>query len=429
MGVEVDAKQRTTGRPKGVALLLSQSFLPGGGGLERFVNFVAAELEAQSIARTEVICLSKGDQKNEADFDAKYPRRVFRGKNRLYLKARGLNQHFNSVVGGNQQLNVLGKASMFLYVAVTMCSMAGLVVKRAWAHRKSNIVLHCMSLSSLALAVSIKRLLFFCDIEILFSNQFTYKKPGFLPGDLLMTMLMRHAKRIVCVSHYAAEQLCRSFRIDKRRVAVCYSWQPLPDIDAGTFAEMTKRKTGRIKLLFVGRIVPEKGIQKIINLARYIDAHGLGAKYAITVIGDSTHPIKDKLAKAAQKYQSLRYIGRVENHLLWKHYAAHDIFLLPVEWEEAFGRVVIEAYSMGMPVVATNIGAMQEMLGIFPQSFLVEKDHSTQSLLEAVDHLYAATKKVANEAFLTECRKIVARTFSVKNFITYQIVYNELLHS
>jgi glycosyltransferase involved in cell wall biosynthesis len=410
-----------------VALIISQVFLPGGGGLERFIDFVATGIDGGHLAKVEIICLSRGSPEAENEFDLAYPLRVYRVRSKLYVKAEHLSQRFNTIVGGNQRLSALGKVSMLMFVFASAYGMFTLVLKRGWANRKSPMIFHCMSLSSLVVAVTLKKLWPFNNIKIILSNQFVYTQSGFKMADSAMRYLFRQTDKVVCVSRFSADQVIKAFGLDKDRTEVCYSWQPLPELDKNLYSEMSKRKKGKTKILFVGRIVPEKGINNIIRLAQYINENGMKTKYQITIIGDSNHPIKNDLLKATNKYENLNYLGRVDNHLLWKYYASHNVFLLPIEWEEAFGRVIIEAYSMGLPVVASNMGAVTEILSLFPKATVLDRGYTQDVLLESINNLCEFTKTVEQLSFLAECREIVGTMFSSKNFNTYRTVYNEIL--
>jgi glycosyltransferase involved in cell wall biosynthesis len=412
-------------KTKPMTLLVSEGFLPGGGGLEHFADYMATELVAHNITDIEIICTSKLAASVERDFDAKYPLPIFRGGRILSRRILKSREKFNSLVGGTQVLTYKGRMAMLLVTVFSVASIFHLTLARTWKHRKLPLVLHSMNLSSLLVTVLIQKIMARSNIKIIFSDQFVFQKSNFRLVDSTISYLMRSSDKIVCVSRYSAEQLQQSFNVNKGKTSVCYSWLPMPDLTKELERKIAEKESSKIKLLSVGRIIPEKGIGRIIDLANYIDKKGLGGHYQITVVGDSDHPIKNQLIEASRMLKFLSYAGRVDKPELWDYYAANNIFLLPVTWDEGFGRVIIESYCFGTPVVASQLGATTEVLGMFTESRILRND-SPEVMIDAIDDLSMALKVKGYTAFIKESRKIVEDSFSKKNFVTYRNVYRDL---
>jgi glycosyltransferase involved in cell wall biosynthesis len=105
--------------------------------------------------------------------------------------------------------------------------------------------------------------------------------------------------------------------------------------------------------LFVGRLSPEKGLGTL--LAAWRDHHRLPP---LKVIGDG--PLAAMVA--AHRSERIEYLGR--RPAAQVHHAMRRAALLvfPSEWYETFGRVAIEAYAAGTPVLASRIGAVAEIV-------------------------------------------------------------------
>lgn len=103
---------------------------------------------------------------------------------------------------------------------------------------------------------------------------------------------------------------------------------------------------------FVGRITEEKGIFELIEAYKKL----LLSNYNIKMIICGRNEIKNK--DNCEKFlnfisiDSVKYFGHVDNPL--EYMACCDIFVLP-SWREGFGLVNIEANSVGVPVITTNI--------------------------------------------------------------------------
>lgn len=117
--------------------------------------------------------------------------------------------------------------------------------------------------------------------------------------------------------------------------------------------EVEEETTGDFSL-FIGRLVEYKGINTLIS------AYNRLSGQSIKIIGDG--PLFGRLKKKTKTMDNIELIGR----LSWEqtiHYMRMCKFLIvPSECYETFGRVIIEAYACGVSVVASNIGAIRELV-------------------------------------------------------------------
>jgi glycosyltransferase involved in cell wall biosynthesis len=107
--------------------------------------------------------------------------------------------------------------------------------------------------------------------------------------------------------------------------------------------------------LFVGRLSPEKGIETM--LAAW-DRLRMGVP--LKIVGDG--PLRDLVIRAAARQPSVEWLGYktvAEVHALMKR---AGVLVFPSEWYETFGRVAVEAFAAGTPVIAANIGAVGELV-------------------------------------------------------------------
>lgn len=72
--------------------------------------------------------------------------------------------------------------------------------------------------------------------------------------------------------------------------------------------------------------------------------------------------MEDYVKKMAQKNPRLIYCGKLGNDELKEKYKECDVLIVPSEWPEPFGRVVIEGNQYGMPVICTNCGGIPEII-------------------------------------------------------------------
>jgi glycosyltransferase involved in cell wall biosynthesis len=107
--------------------------------------------------------------------------------------------------------------------------------------------------------------------------------------------------------------------------------------------------------LFVGRLVPEKGVRTL--LAAW---ERLGEGFPLRIVGDG--PIASEVEHAARRSRSIEWLGHRSPEDVAELMRRSTMLICPSEWCETFGRVVIEAFATGTPVIATRIGAIAELI-------------------------------------------------------------------
>ncbi len=108
-------------------------------------------------------------------------------------------------------------------------------------------------------------------------------------------------------------------------------------------------------ILFVGRLSPEKGVSTLLNAWRL-----LKNPIPLKIIGEGAEA--DVLRGQSLGWDGVTWLGRmsIEGTLAMMGKAA--VLVVPSECYETFGRVVIESYAKGTPVIASRIGAVQELV-------------------------------------------------------------------
>jgi len=80
----------------------------------------------------------------------------------------------------------------------------------------------------------------------------------------------------------------------------------------------------------------------------------------------------------------VRFLGRVDNDVLWRCYAAADVFVLPSRLE-SWGTVMLEALACGTPVVATATAGAREVQSHFPTDVALVEIGKADAIAAAVN--------------------------------------------
>ena len=107
--------------------------------------------------------------------------------------------------------------------------------------------------------------------------------------------------------------------------------------------------------LFVGRLAPEKGTGTM--LAAW---ERLGTRIPLKIVGDG--PLRDRVVEAAARRSNVEWLGHRPVEEVHALMGKADMLVFPSEWYETFGRVAVEAFATGTPVIAADIGAVAELV-------------------------------------------------------------------
>jgi glycosyltransferase involved in cell wall biosynthesis len=111
---------------------------------------------------------------------------------------------------------------------------------------------------------------------------------------------------------------------------------------------------------YVGRLVPEKGVERLVLALRDMDAR-------LLIVGDG--PVRPQLEALTASWPpgKISFAGAVGPAAVADHLTVLDVLVLPSRttssWAEQFGHVLIEAMAAGVPVIGSSSGAIPEVIG------------------------------------------------------------------
>ncbi|NEO36545.1 MAG: glycosyltransferase [Moorea sp. SIOASIH] len=107
--------------------------------------------------------------------------------------------------------------------------------------------------------------------------------------------------------------------------------------------------------LYVGRLSVEKGLDTLLSAWEHLDS-----KIPLKIVGDG--PLASQVQQAAQRLPQVEWLGRKPMAEVHELLGKAMCLVFPSKWYETFGRVAIEAFAKGTPVIAANIGAIAELV-------------------------------------------------------------------
>jgi glycosyltransferase involved in cell wall biosynthesis len=107
--------------------------------------------------------------------------------------------------------------------------------------------------------------------------------------------------------------------------------------------------------LFVGRLSVEKGLDTLLAAWEHLDN-----QIPLKIVGDG--PLADQVVAATKRLPLIEWLGRKPMAQVHELMGEAKFLIFPSKWYETFGRVAIEAFAKGTPVIAANIGAIAELV-------------------------------------------------------------------
>jgi colanic acid/amylovoran biosynthesis glycosyltransferase len=183
---------------------------------------------------------------------------------------------------------------------------------------------------------------------------------------------IRHATMVICVSDYGRarlERLVEDRERPKIRLVRC-------GIDLTRFPalERSRQISERLRVLTVGRLVEVKGQAVLLDAFARLVAEGIDGE--LTIVGDG--PLRtalEALARGLGVARRVHFAGRVGQDEILHFYERADIFAL-ASFSEGIPVVLMEAMATQLPVVATRITAIPELVEDGRHGLLVPPDRS-----------------------------------------------------
>jgi len=236
--------------------------------------------------------------------------------------------------------------------------------------------------------------------------------------SVLDRLVLTRFDRIIAVSRSLEKRILRG---RNRNVSLI---QNAVDLDVWhSNGHFSMKCTNPFKIGFVGRLSPEKGPDVFIEAARILAGHSAMFEFYIAGQGTLRNQLQDQAYKndLGDKIHFLGFLGQEE---LKEFYQSLNV-LLVTSHTEGLPMTILEAQAMNVPVVATDVGGVGEIIehGI---NGLLEKDNNAEGLAQKVLFLWR-NPTAANE-FAVKARTVICDHFSIlKNARKITELYKDVI--
>jgi glycosyltransferase involved in cell wall biosynthesis len=168
---------------------------------------------------------------------------------------------------------------------------------------------------------------------------------------LVFKYILKYSDRIMCGSEKSMQDIAETFAISTDKIIVNPPGRDIPENDG------FKREHDNVdyfKLLTVGSVTPKVGYEFIIRAVRILLDRGFPVK--LTIVGTEVSKEYGEMLRDLSERLALQkaviFTGRVDD--VWSYHWNCDVLVIASYYQQGFSMPVIEASSLGKPVVVTN---------------------------------------------------------------------------
>jgi len=260
----------------------------------------------------------------------------------------------------------------------------------------------------------------FWDLE--FSEKLTYLTYPFL--CLAEIIYFSKERYYITVSKWMKEQIVRQYpKIDPSLISVIYN-----SVDVENFSPSKgKNFPERDIVLFVGRLIAAKGVRYLVEAIPKVLREYPNTLFIFTGSGNSL-PYQRRLKELRVPEKNFMFLGYLkESSDLVEYYRASSVFVAPTLYENLPIRV-LEAMACGVPVVASNVCAIPEVIDNGVNGILIQPG-SVGELAEAICRLLgdpSLRRKMGDNARKTVLEKFNWKVNAIKTVEVYQQILDSL---
>ncbi len=218
------------------------------------------------------------------------------------------------------------------------------------------------------------------------------------------------ATLIVTISNYSLEKIQKYYSINPSKVRIVPNGVDIEKFKPAQNAKASKKlfELGdEPVVLFIGSLIPRKGLLYLVEAAKKIVKERPDTIFLI--VGEG--PLKQQLTaslEGANLLGNFKFLGNVKDEFLPDVYNCCDVFVLP-SIQEGQGIVLLEAQASGKPVVAFDVGGVNEAILNGQTGFLVKRGN-TEELVDGL--LSLLSNKFLREKMGEKGRKFVTENFT-----------------
>ncbi len=214
----------------------------------------------------------------------------------------------------------------------------------------------------------------------------------------------KYVDKFICLTEFNKEKL--SFIIPREKICVKAN---------GSKFEPEYSKEKRNQFLFVGRLEKIKGCELLIS------AFSRNGMPKLKICGEGKE--REQLERLASRCENIEFAGKLDSEKLKKELERSYAVIVPSKWYEGFPMIIAESFSLGVPVIANDMGNLPYIVQDKVNGMIYDRN-SVDSMAEIVLNLYhdpELQKQLQENAFDT----FKSQLSNEKNYQNLMRIYQE----
>ncbi len=195
-------------------------------------------------------------------------------------------------------------------------------------------------------------------------TDFLYKNPN------VEAQRYRAFDEILCVSAGVRDAFLNKYNVNRQNVDVQYNPLDVECIAEKALEQIDVKQTDRLKLITVGRLVKQKGYDRLLHVVKRLINEGY--KFDLLILGEGEE--RESLQQQIVQDELSDYVslpGFLENP--YPYMANSDIFVCSSR-AEGYSTVITEAVVLGLPIVSTDCAGVREIFGTYECGVITPND-------------------------------------------------------
>ena len=250
-----------------------------------------------------------------------------------------------------------------IFARLSWCVFAGFFIRRLHIKEHFDLIHAHAFLSSYPARFA----RFLCGLPVIYSIHGTslfHKKSGLsakVESDLLTKI--KYDQEIT-----VAENFLKLKNVNKHVVVIPNG----VDVSVYDKVEVEKPNDGILRILYVGRFDPIKGVPVLLKGIHALTKDGYKKEIEVHLVGYGYEIEKlRKIVRELHLTRIVKFLGRLEGEDLIKEYKSCDVFVLP-SYSEGQSLTLMEACACGLPILATQVGDNDKLVKENVNGFLVQ---------------------------------------------------------
>jgi 1,4-alpha-glucan branching enzyme len=228
-----------------------------------------------------------------------------------------------------------------------------------------------------------------CHLNLFLSHERIPEDPFYIYDIQQEGSALYACNKLLTVSEYYKKALQDEYWLEDK-TEVVPNGVDCEFLESVKYDEELRKKYDKPLVVFVGRMVPTKGVWQILEAIKQIQEHHFVLISALSPTLEPCSPLADEIRKMKERYTNFEWLNFCPQEDKWKLMRIADIAIMP-SLHEPFGITALEWMGLGVPLIVSNTGGLMEFCND-DNATLIEP--TAESLINAIRNHKANPEKL-----------------------------------